>query len=160
MWLGNQSKKAKFDRILQELQVHTKISAGVSKGSLVLEHGQGLRNHIVGPLVSEGTMGVEQAVSRMHSYSLMRNDLDNLLELTKWPDYPDIFGALDRKTKGAFTRKYKKEGVTRPQPYSIATTNNRQIDQSDWGEGMLIGDELEDMEEIEDDGSTVEMDKK
>ena len=37
-WLGKNSKKSKVDRILQVLLMHTRLSAGVSKGSLALDH--------------------------------------------------------------------------------------------------------------------------
>jgi len=105
-WLGKNSKKSKVDRILQELQMHTRLSAGVSKGSLALDYGQVLRDHIIAPLVKQGADGVDQAVSNMGEYSLLREDLDGLIEVTQWPDKPDSLRAVDSKTKAAFTMKY------------------------------------------------------
>ena len=40
--------------------MHTKLSAGVSKGSLALDYGQVLRDHITSPLVKQ-----DQAVANM-----------------------------------------------------------------------------------------------
>ena len=40
-----------MDRILQELVMHTRLSGGVSKSSLVLDYGEVLRDHVVSPLV-------------------------------------------------------------------------------------------------------------
>merc|ERR1719147_630781 len=146
-WLGKNSKKNKIDRILQELQVHTRLSAGVSKGSLALDYGQVLRNHIISPLVKEGANGVDMAVSNMGDYSLLREDLDGLLEVTQWPDKPDPLRAVDSKTKASFTRKYNKDGAALP--YSIATTVSKRKGGGAGSEDMLPGDE-EEIEEDED----------
>jgi len=113
-WLGKNSKKSKVDRILQELQMHTRLSAGVSKGSLNLDYGQVLRDHIISPLVTQGADGVDQAVDNMGEYSLLRKDLDGLVLVTQWPGRPEPLRAVDGKTKAAFTRKYNKEGPTLP----------------------------------------------
>ena len=137
-----------MDRILQELQMHTRLSAGVSKVSLALDYGQVLRNHIIAPLVKQGAEGVDQAVTNMGDYFLLRKDLDGLLEVTQWPDKPDDLRAVDSKTKAAFTRKYNKEGVALP--YSIATTVSKKKGGS--GEEMMMGEEEEEVEEDVDDG--------
>ena len=145
-WLGKNSKRCKIDRILQELQMHTRLSAGVSKGSLALDYGQVLRNHVISPLVKQGADGVDQAVSNMGEYSLLREDLDGLMEVTQWPDKPDPLRNVDSKTKAAFTRKYNKESVALP--YSIATTVSKKKG-SGGGEDLMLGEE-EAIEEEED----------
>jgi len=155
-WLGKNSKKNKIDRILQELQVHTRLSAGVSKGSLALDYGQVLRNHIISPLVKEGANGVDMAVSNMGDYSLLREDLDGLLEVTQWPDKPDPLRAVDSKTKASFTRKYNKDGAALP--YSIATTVSKRKGGGAGSEDMLPGDEEEDYHEEEEDDDKIEKD--
>ena len=153
-WLGKNSKRSKVDRILQELQMHTRLSAGVSKGSLALDYGQALRNHIIDPLVKEGLGGVDQAVTNIGDYSLLRKDLDDLLEVTQWPDNPDPLRSVDSKTKAAFTRKYNKEGMALP--YSIATTVSKKK-----GGGcadMMMGEEGDGAEEDYEDDDKVEND--
>ena len=132
--------------------MHTRLSAGVSKGSLALDYGQVLRDHIVAPLVKEGTEGVDKAVTNMGDYSLLREDLDGLLEVTQWPDKPDPLRSVDSKTKAAFTRKYNKEGAALP--YSIAMTVSKK---KGGGEDMMMG-ERDDVEEEDDDGDNVEKD--
>ena len=122
--------------------MHTRLSVGVSKGSLALDYGQVLRDHVVSPLVKQGAKGVDQAVSNMRAYSLMREDLDGLLEVTQWPDKSDPFRNVDSKTKAALTRKYNKEGAALP--YSIAST----VSKKKIAGGGMPGDE-EDIEEDE-----------
>lgn len=146
-WLGKNSKKSKIDRILQELQMHTRLSAGVSKGSLALDYGQVLRDHVITPLVKQGAEGVDQAVANMGDYSLLREDLDGLLEVTQWPDKADPLRNVDSKTKAAFTRKYNKDGAALP--YSIASTVSKKKGAAGGGDDFLPGDE-EEIEEDED----------
>merc|ERR1719318_2278279 len=152
-WLGKNSKKSKVDRILQELVMHTRLSAGVSKGSLALDYGQVLRDHIISPLVKQGADGVDQAVANMGEYSLLREDLDGLMEVTQWPDRPEPLRAVDSKTKTAFTRKYNKEGAALP--YSIAMTVSKK--KGGGGEDMMPGDE-EEVDDEDEDGDTIEKD--
>ena len=99
------SKRSKIDRILSEVQGHTRLSAGVSKGAINLDYGQRLRDHLIAPLVKEGAEGVEQAVANMNQYNLLREDLEGLLEVTQWPHRPEPFSSVDSKTKAAFTRR-------------------------------------------------------
>ena len=71
-WLGKNSRRSKLDRIISELQTHTRLSAGASKGALTLDYGQRLRDHVLGPLVKQGAEGVDQAVVKMSEYHLLR----------------------------------------------------------------------------------------
>jgi replication factor C subunit 1 len=155
-WLGKNSKRTKIDRILSELQSHTRLSAGVSKGAINLDYGQRLRDHIVSPLVKEAAEGVEASVARMNEYNLLREDLDGLLEVTQWPDKPDALQNVDSKTKAAFTRRYNKEGATLPFAVQTIVTKKAKVASSQ--EGDAWGDEEEEMEDDQDDGSDVEKD--
>ena len=110
-WLGKNSRRSKLDRILSELQGHTRLTAGVSKGAVTLDYGQRLREHIVSPMSKLGAEGVDQSVTNINDYNLLREDLDGLMEVTQWPGRPDPWAALDSKVKAAFTRKYNKEAV-------------------------------------------------
>ena len=127
--------------------MHTRLSAGVSKTSLALDYGQILRDHVVSPLVLGWVEGVDQAVANMSQYTLLREDLDGLLEVTQWPDMQDPLKNVDSKTKAAFTRKYNKEGVALP--YSIGTTVSKKKGGAWVGAVMMLGDE-EEAEEDED----------
>lgn len=53
----------------------------------------------------------------MKQYSLLREDLDNLLEVSQWPDRENPMKDVDSKVKAAFTRQYNKDIVL---PYSAA----------------------------------------
>ena len=155
-WLGNNSKKSRINRILQELQIHTRLSAGVSKGSLALDYGLMLRDHIISPLVKQGAGGVDQAVSNMGAYHLLREDLDGLMEVTQWPDKPDPLKAVDSKTKAAFTRKYNKKGPALPYSIAMAISKNTGV-AAGGGEDMMPCEE-EEMDEEDKDGDTTEKD--
>ena len=133
--------------------MHTRLSAGVSKNSLALDYGQVLRDHVVSPLVVQGAEGVDQAVANMGSYSLLREDLDGLMEVTQWPDKQDPLKNVDSKTKAAFTRKYNKKGVALP--YSINTCVSQK--KGGAGEDMMPG-YGEEVEEDEEDLDNIEKD--
>ena len=47
----------------------------------------------------------------MSEYALLREDLDNLLEMSQWPDRPDPMKSIESKVKASFTRTYNKEVV-------------------------------------------------
>ena len=110
-WLGKYSRQNKFDRILQELQIHTRLSAGLAKSSLNQDFVQHLRDHIIRPMNSSGQDGIQESVKAMEFYSLLREDLDNLLETTSWPDKPDPMRTIESKVKAAFTRSYNKDVI-------------------------------------------------
>ena len=133
--------------------MHTRLSAGVSKGSLALDYGQVLRDHIISPLVKQGADGVDQAVANMGEYSLLREDMDGLLEVTHWPNRAEPLRAVDSKTKAAFTRKYNKVGTALP--YSIAMTVSKK--KGGGCEDMMPGDE-EEVNDKDEDGDTIEKD--
>ena len=135
-----------MDRILQELQMHTRLSAGVSKGSLVLDYGQMLRDHIVTPLVNGGAEGVDRDIKIFIDYSLLKKDLDGLLEVTQWPERPFPFRNVDRKTKANLTRRFNKMGMFLP--YSITMTDSMKKGEVCEGMNIVLGD-CENMEEDE-----------
>ena len=60
------------------------------------------------------------SVQVMEDYALLREDLDNILELAQWPDSPDPMRAVESKVKAAFTRAYNKQVFL---PYSTNVGN-------------------------------------
>ena len=60
---------------------------------------------------SSGQDGIQESVKAMEFYSLLREDLDNLLETTSWPDKPDPMRTIESKVKAAFTRSYNKDVI-------------------------------------------------
>jgi len=119
-WLGKYSKQNKMDRLLQEVQIHTRLSANLSKQALNRDFIQPLRDAIIRPLASDGADGVGPSVQVMEDYALLREDLDNILELAQWPDSPDPMRAVESKVKAAFTRAYNKQVFL---PYSTNVGN-------------------------------------
>ncbi len=89
-WLGKNSRTNKMDRLLQELQIHTRLRISASKRSFNIDYLPHLLQSVVGPLRRDGAQGVESAVHAMEEYDLLREDLDSLLELSQWPNKPDI----------------------------------------------------------------------
>merc|ERR1719430_1175814 len=149
-WLGKNSRRSKLDRILSELQSHTRLTAGVSKGAVTLDYGQRLREHIVSPMSKLGAEGVDQSVTNINDYNLLREDLDGLMEVTQWPGRPDPWQALDSKIKAAFTRRYNKEGAALP--FAVQSTVAKKAKTcSNNPEAETWGEDEEDIDE-EDDG--------
>lgn len=153
VWLGKNNKMLKADRILQDLQIHTGLSARLPKRSFALDYGEVLRDHIISPLVEKGALGVDRAVFNMVQYSLLREDLEGLLELNQWPNKLNPLKNLDSKIKSAFTRKLNK--LTAKVPYSMATIVSKKRKRGGEGEDTMPSEEddvdEEDREKIEND---------
>ena len=141
-WLGKNSKTNKMDRILQELTIHTRLSAGLGKSAFNQDFSQYLKSAIISPMVgADGGEKVEKSVKVMSDYSLLREDLDNLLEVTTWEGSIDPMKSVDSKVKAAFTRSYNKEVVL---PYATnigAIAKKSKVSMQD--EGLGENDELE-----------------
>ena len=151
-WLGKNSKTNKIDRLLQEIQIHTRLSAGMAKSAINQDFVQYLRDAIVKPMTGQdGSSGIARSVKVMDDYSLLREDLDNLIELSTWEEgsgISDPMKNVDSKVKAAFTRAYNKEVVL---PYatnmgSIARKAKVSIQES----GLDEVDELEAVDDNDD----------
>ena len=90
----------------------------------------------------------------MGDYNLLREDLDNLIEIGQWPERPDPMRGVDSKTKAAFTRKYNKEGAALP--YSIVQTVTKK--KAAASDDMYGDDDDNADEEDDDDKDSVEKD--
>lgn len=69
----------------------------VSKRAVNLEYLSHLRDAIVRPLTTLGTEGVQDAIAFMDSYCLMKEDVENIMEVTSWGGKPSAFSKLDPK---------------------------------------------------------------
>lgn len=98
---------------------------------------------------ADGADGVADSVKAMEFYSLMREDLDNLLEVTTWPNQPDPMKGIESKVKAAFTRSYNKE-VVLPYAKTAAVAKKAKTDAAPPGLG---GEDDEDEDEDENDDS-------
>ncbi|XP_032080112.1 replication factor C subunit 1 [Thamnophis elegans] len=118
-WLGKFSSTGKHDRIIQELSMHMSLRTHASKRAVNLDYLSYLRDAVVRPLACQGSEGVRDAVTFMDSYCLLKEDVENLMEVTSWAGKPSAFSKLDSKVKSAFTRAYNK--VSHLTPYSLQT---------------------------------------
>lgn len=67
-----------------------------------------LRDGLVRPLKDFGADGVQEAITFMDSYCLMKEDIENIMEISTWGGKPGPFSKLDPKVKfsGDFVFSY------------------------------------------------------
>lgn len=63
-----------------------------------------LRDALVQPLKDFGADGVQEAIKFMDSYCLMKEDIENIMEISTWGGKPSPFSMLDPKVR--FTGGY------------------------------------------------------
>ncbi|XP_011707596.1 PREDICTED: replication factor C subunit 1-like [Wasmannia auropunctata] len=115
-WFGRNSKATRFNRLMKELAMQTRLATGASKDILNLDYLTHIRNAIVKPLIDNGADGIEKAVNVMRKYHLTRENFDSAIEISIWPGIRDPTSNLNSKVKAAFTRAYQKNPIL---PYSI-----------------------------------------
>uniref|UniRef100_A0A663LYA7 Replication factor C subunit 1 n=1 Tax=Athene cunicularia TaxID=194338 RepID=A0A663LYA7_ATHCN len=125
-WLGKFSSTGKHDRIIQELAMHMSLRTQMCKRTVNMEYLSYLRDALVQPLKDFGADGVQQAVTFMDSYCLMKEDVENIMEVSTWGGKPSTFSKLDPKVKAAFTRAYNKEAHLTPYSLNSVKTSKRQ----------------------------------
>ncbi|XP_048704503.2 replication factor C subunit 1 isoform X1 [Caretta caretta] len=156
-WLGKFSSTGKHDRIVQELALHMSLRTHTSKRAVNMEYLSYLRDALVRPLTSFGTEGVQDAVTFMDSYCLMREDVENIMEISSWGGKPSPFSKLDPKVKAAFTRAYNKEAHLTPYALHAVKTSKRLP-----GPGLAseVNEELnaDELQSDEDEQDTIESD--
>lgn len=127
-WFGRNSKTTRFNRLMQELTMHTRLATGANKDALNMDYLVHIRNAIIKPLIDNGVDGIETAINIMGKYYLTREDLDSIIEISFWPGIRDPTSNLDSKVKAAFTRAYQKNPPMLP--YAInsnITTKKRSM---------------------------------
>ncbi|NXY87831.1 RFC1 factor, partial [Alcedo cyanopectus] len=156
-WLGKFSSTGKHDRVIQELAMHMSLRTHSCKGTVNREYLPYLRDGIVQPLKDLGADGVQEAITFMDSYCLMKEDIDNIMEISTWGGNPSPFSKLDPKVKAAFTRAYNKE--THLTPYSLNSIKPAKR-QSSSAMTSELSEELnvEETQSDEEDQDTVESD--
>ncbi|XP_012263506.2 replication factor C subunit 1 isoform X2 [Athalia rosae] len=127
-WLGQNSRRGKFDRLLQEITIHTRLATAASKDSLNLDYLKPLRDAVVRPLVVDGADGTKTALDVMSYYHLLREDLDSLIEVSLWPGQHDPMQTLESKVKAAFTRAFNKSSIMRPYALKKSTEKKKKSD--------------------------------
>ncbi|XP_013404916.1 replication factor C subunit 1 [Lingula anatina] len=122
-WLGKNSSKNKVDRILQELRTHMCLKVSANKEGLAMDYLPHLRSSLTQPLVQGDADGVPDVIHMMDEYSLLREDFDNILEVTQWSGRKDPMASVPSKVKSAFTRAYNKEAHMTP--YAVSNMGKK-----------------------------------
>ncbi|XP_059674076.1 replication factor C subunit 1 isoform X2 [Gavia stellata] len=156
-WLGKFSSTGKHDRIIQELAMHMSLRTQTCKRTVNMEYLSYLRDALVQPLKDFGADGVQEAISFMDSYCLMKEDIENIMEISMWGGKPSPFSKLDPKVKAAFTRAYNKEAHLTPYSLNSVKTSKRQ---SGSAVTLELNEDLnvEEIQSDEDEQDTVESD--
>lgn len=134
------------------------FSTSASRESIRLDYAPFLLHNIAQPMIDDQNDGVEEALSVMKEYRLLREDLDSLVELTTWPGKKSVLDSVDGRVKAALTRAYNKEVA--PYSYSTATaaTKKKKIAAGDddylneFGDGeTLLSDSDDDDDNLDND---------
>ncbi|CAK9301885.1 unnamed protein product [Gordionus sp. m RMFG-2023] len=136
-FFGKNSKKTKFQRMLKELKTHMMLRTYSDWLSINLDYMNSLKNSLSLPLLSNATNnniedhlsvddGIDRVISTMHYYYLLKDDLDNIVEMSKWESktqpcqgkkgqiIKDTFSLINPKVKAALTRAYNKRSFRIP----------------------------------------------
>ncbi|XP_036187392.1 replication factor C subunit 1 isoform X5 [Myotis myotis] len=116
-WLGKHSSTGRHDRLVQDLALHMSLRTYSSKRTINMDYLSHIRDALVQPLTSQGVEGVQDVVALMDAYYLMKEDFENIMEISSWGGKPSPFSKLDPKVKAAFTRAYNREAHLTP--YSL-----------------------------------------
>ncbi|XP_048219930.1 replication factor C subunit 1 isoform X2 [Perognathus longimembris pacificus] len=143
-WLGKHSTTGRHDRLVQDLALHMSLRTYSSKRTVNMDYLSHVRDALVQPLTSQGVEGVQHVVALMDTYYLMKEDFENIMEISSWGGKPSPFSKLDPKVKAAFTRAYNKEAHRTPYALPVVRTSR-----SSTGPGV----DPEDNEELREDDS-------
>ncbi|CAC5383730.1 RFC1 [Mytilus coruscus] len=124
-WLGKNSSTGKHDRILQELQTHMRLNLSCDKRGLNMDYLPYMRTHLTDPLIKNDADGVPDVIKLMDDYDIIKEDFDNIIEVSKWPNSIDPMSKLAPKTKAAFTRTYNKEVHMTPYATGVVMKKKR-----------------------------------
>lgn len=121
--LGKMSTTNKNGRIADQLKMHTRLQSKCDRWQIVSSHGPTFRERLSQPLVrqSKGELGasegVHQVMKFLDDYSLTKDDMDNIFDLTQWTGTREPLAGVDSKTKASLTRAYNKSSA--PVPFAV-----------------------------------------
>lgn len=119
-WLGQNSSGMKYQRLLQEIQYHTRLRTSTSKTELRLDYLSVLIDKLTKPMIERGEDGIAEVIEVMDYYYLTREDWDYILDFGVGAGHADILKKIPTATKSAFTRKYN----AMTHPIAIYKTGN------------------------------------
>ncbi|KAL1465879.1 hypothetical protein WDU94_005405, partial [Cyamophila willieti] len=152
MWFGKNSRGNKIDRLVQEIQVHTRLRMSSSKESINLDYMRYLRDAILEPLIQTGSDGVPESLAKLQHYCLTREDLDSICEVSAWPNATDPMTKIESKVKAAFTRAYNKAAIVTPYALIAPVKKGKggKTEGEEGEEGMEEEEEEEEEDQVED----------
>lgn len=161
-FLGQNSKRNKYMRLLQELQSHARLTISGDKREVRLQYLPLLTYKLISPILSYKEAGIDEVMELMDSYHLTKDDWDVIMELGVGPkSYEAKAKGLSTGMKSAFTRHYNKAG--HPMPFmksasmftakaTAATLPNEIPDLEETiGEELQPGDEAEPAKDVDQD---------
>ncbi|XP_054993580.1 replication factor C subunit 1 [Sorex araneus] len=148
-WLGKHSSTGRHDRIVQDLALHMSLRTYSSKRTVNLDYLSHIRDALVQPLISQGVEGAQDVVTLMDTYHLMKEDFENIMELSSWGGKPSPFSRLDPKVKAAFTRAYNREAHLTP--YSLQALKPHRHSSVGLAQDSEYSEELNDEDSLADD---------
>ncbi|OXB67937.1 hypothetical protein ASZ78_005605 [Callipepla squamata] len=156
-WLGKFSSTGKHERIVQELAMHMSLRTHACKRTVNMEYLSPLRDALVQPLKDMGADGARDAIAFMDSYCLMKEDIENIMEISMWGGKPSPFSKLDPKVKAAFTRAYNRD--VHLTPYSLHSVKTLRRQSGSMGSSEPSEElNVEEIPSDEDEQDTVESD--
>lgn len=109
-YLGNNSKRGKYDRLLQELHSHMRLEISGNKIEVREDYLVMLVSKLLLPLVKNQSDGIPDVIEFMDDYYITREDWDVIMELSVAPPgmkrVEDIMKSIPTAVKSSFTRKY------------------------------------------------------
>jgi len=84
---------------VQSVAIIIVYSISGSRQSVNMDYVPYVRHLMTAPLVKEGASGVDQTVSLLHAYDLLREDFDSILEVSSWTSTQDIMSHVDSKVR-------------------------------------------------------------
>ncbi|CAG0892298.1 unnamed protein product [Darwinula stevensoni] len=150
-WFGKNSRRGKMSRLIQELHAHMRLRISGGRQAVNLDYAEKLKEAIAEPLVNHGQEGIQETLNFLEEYSLLREDLESLAEITTWPGShnPDPFSKVDSKVKASFTRAYNKSG--RLNPFAMeGKKKTKRVPEFSSEDGMEEDEALEEEEDEED----------
>lgn len=118
-WLGKNSSGMKYQRLLQEIQYHTRLRTSTSKTELRLDYLSVLIDKLTKPMIELGDEGIGKVIEVMDYYYLTREDWDYIIDFGVG-ECDDIIKKIPGPIKTAFTKKYN----SMTHPIAIYKTGN------------------------------------
>ena len=113
-YMGKISTTNKNIRLTDELVSHMTLSISGTRTSFALDYLESMKNSLAKPLQTKGADAVEEVLDIMENYSMTRENMNSLFELSLWNNEDDPLKNVDAKVKRALTTSYNKKDFALP----------------------------------------------